>query len=90
MLLIGGTVYHIRSTEFSPFVCWWRILAQRLEHAGMLFEGLNRTTHNFLLWVEIALWAEIVCGLRLYGGLKVSFGVTVTVDENGNRKERLN
>ncbi len=55
----------------------------------MLFEGLNRTTHNFLLWVEIALWAEIVCGLRLYDGLKVSFGVTVTVDENGNRKERL-
>lgn len=55
----------------------------------MLFEGLNRTAHNFLLWVEIALWAEIVCGLRLYGGLKVSFGVTVNVDENGNRKERL-
>ncbi|NOI89222.1 hypothetical protein F0235_02065 [Vibrio splendidus] len=76
-------MYHIRSTEFSPFVCWWRILAQRLEHTGMLFEGLNRTTHNFLLWVEI------VCGLRLYGRLKVSFGVTVNVDENGNRKERL-
>lgn len=56
----------------------------------MLFEGLNRTTHNFLLWVEIALWAENVCGLRLYGGLKVSFGVTATVDENGNRKGRLN
>ncbi|PMK09375.1 hypothetical protein BCU08_10835 [Vibrio splendidus] len=62
----------------------------------MLFEGLHRTTHNFLLWVEIALWAEIallaeiVCGLRLFGGLKVSFGVTVTVDENGNRKGRLN
>ncbi|PTP64962.1 hypothetical protein CWO01_03330 [Vibrio splendidus] len=83
-------MYHIRSTEFSPFVCWWRILAQRLEHAGVLFEGLNRTTHNFLLWVEIALWTEIVYGMRLYGRLKVSFGVTVTVDENWNRKDRLN
>ncbi|PMO40838.1 hypothetical protein BCT10_03835 [Vibrio splendidus] len=83
-------MYHIRSTEFSPFVCWWRILAQRLEHAGMLFEGLHRTTHNFLLWVEIALWAEIVCGLRLYGGLKVSFGVTVITDGTENQKRRLN
>ncbi len=56
----------------------------------MLFEGLHRTTHNFLLWVEIALWAEIVCGLRLYGGLKVSFGVTVITDGTENQKRRLN
>ncbi|PTP19514.1 hypothetical protein CWO36_10945 [Vibrio splendidus] len=76
-------MYHIRSTEFSPFVCWWRILAQRLEHAGMLFEGLNRTTHNFLLWVEIALWAEIIWWAESV------FWVMVNVDENGNRKERL-
>ncbi|KAA8681431.1 hypothetical protein F4W18_02440 [Vibrio gigantis] len=38
-----GTVEY----ESSPFVCWWRILAQRVEHAGMLFEGFNKTAHNF-------------------------------------------
>ncbi|PTP04167.1 hypothetical protein CWO17_12220 [Vibrio sp. 10N.286.45.A3] len=33
--------------ESSPFVCWWRILAQRLELAGMQFAGTNKTAHNF-------------------------------------------
>ncbi len=55
----------------------------------MLFEGLNRTTHNFLLWVEITLWAEIVCGLRLYGGLRLSFGVEVIADGSENQKRRF-
>ena len=55
----------------------------------MLFEGLNRTTHNFLLWVEIALWAEIVSGLRLYGGLTFYFGVEVIADGDENQKRQL-
>lgn len=55
----------------------------------MLFEGLNRTTHNFLLWVEIALRAEIVCGLILKGGLRFSFGVEVIADGDENQKRQL-
>lgn len=55
----------------------------------MLFEGLNRTTHNFLLWVEIALRAEIVSGLRLVGGLRLSFGVEVIADGTGTQKRQL-
>lgn len=55
----------------------------------MLFEGFNRTTHNFLLWVEIALWAEIVCELTLNGGLRLSFGIEVIADGTANQKRQL-
>ncbi|NOJ03095.1 hypothetical protein F0236_04950 [Vibrio splendidus] len=48
---IGTVVY-----ESSPFACWWRILAQRLNLADMLFERLKKTAHNFLLWTEVFLW----------------------------------
>ncbi|CAK3029051.1 hypothetical protein VCRA2121O337_40028 [Vibrio crassostreae] len=36
--------------ESSPFVCWWRILAQRLDLTGMQFAGSNKTTHYMSLW----------------------------------------
>ncbi|PTP10520.1 hypothetical protein CWN85_01415 [Vibrio splendidus] len=55
----------------------------------MLFEGLNRTTHNFLLWVEIALRAEIVSALRLHGVLRLSFGIEVIADGTANQKRQL-